>query len=489
VVLVIIGVLVSVAWTLLAWAVRNPSIRAQLVHRLRPVAEWGPTVTVWVALCLGLFKIYRLGWTDHYLTDPWLGTMWKLADQHWTTASASSLWALVVFMGPLLPLAFLALTTVRRRHAPTIFLFWFVSGFFAYIAVLQWILPYLPYYSRYLASELVPYCILLIACMWGALPTGFCRALLTMAIAISGLYAVRVSAAQVGKNENDGAYAALARIMMPVGPGDLVLLRAPPENGFDQSQLKTPLLYTFNREVVTVSSSDLSDTGYLSKLDSLYNNVYLLQAEGAPPLGFKLVTSTGFTVMKYRWTHSFPRKLQSGPNVVLDLFQMEYLRLPVKASATFSSAGVGARWLGAGWGSPENWGTWSNGTHAVLRVDPRDLPDVDGALSLQIHANVFVTPSHPTQHVTVAVDGTQVGQYTVTYPQAQLVMTVPFGHVDVESSRRIVVGFETPDAVSPLSLGVSRDGRDLALGLISARIESSPAAQTTRPDKKTPAQP
>jgi hypothetical protein len=487
VVLLVIGVLIPAVWALLVWVGGELPAGAKLVRWLKHIVEWGPSVVVWVALCLGLFKIYRLGWTDHYLTDPWLGTMWNLAAQRWTSASASSLWALVVFMGPLLPLAFLGLTVVRRRNAPIIFLFWFVSGFFAYIAVLQWILPYLPYYSRYLASELVPYSILLIACMWGTVPIGFWRALLTGAIAISGLYAVRLSAAQIGKNENDGAYTALARVMMPVGPSDLVLLRVRPGDGFDQSQLKTPLLYTFNREVVTVDGSDLSDAAYLSKLDSLYNNVYLLQAEGAPPPGFELLASTKFTVMKYRWTHSFPRKLQSGPNVVLDLFQMEGLRLPVNAAATFSSAGIGARWLGTGWGSPEKWGTWSNGIHAVLRVDPRDLPDVEGALTLQIHANVFVTPSHPTQRIVVAVDGAQVGEYTVTYPQAQLIMTVPFGHVDVLSSRRIVIGFDLPDAVSPLALGVSRDGRDLALGLISARVQSSPNAQTTG-HKKVPAQ-
>lgn len=485
-VLAVMGAVAVVAWAVLAWATRSRRVRALFAARLRQVVQWAPSVVVWVALCLGLFKIYRLGWTRHYASDAGLDTVWRLVDHQWVSASASSLWALVIFVGPLLALAFLALTAVKRRSAPVVFMFWFVAGFFAYIALLQWVLPYLPYYSRYLVSELVPYSILLVACMWGALPAGTGRRLLSIALVLSGVYATALSTAQIGKNENDGAYTALARIMAPVGPADLVLLRTTPGGGFNQSQVKMPLLYTFHREVVTVGRADLADAAYLAKLDSLYDDIFLLEPEGSAPPGFKLVANTEFKVMQYRWTHSFPYRLQAGPDVVLNLFQMEHVRMPVGGVAGFSTGGIGVGWLGAGWSVPESWGIWSDGPSAVLRIDPRDLPDGDDALSLRVRANVFVTPQHPTQHVAVTVDGRMVGNYAVTYPQANLVMTIPLGHLHGGSSKRTEIGFALPDAVSPRSLGVSRDGRVLALGLIDATVESSAATPLANPDQKGP---
>lgn len=470
--LAIIGVLVVSTWALLSWLVRIPSVRAALARWSEWPRDWVPVVVVWCALLLGLIKIYRLGWTDYYVSGP-LGVTWHLAHLGIHSATASSLSMLVVFLGPFLVLSFLAQAT-RARHDPKVaFIFWFVSGFFAYMLLLQWVILYGPYYARYLLSELVPYTILFVVCVWGGMRRGASRTLLSACIILSLLYATVLSAAQIGKNENEGAYAALARISAPIGPSDLVLLYLQPNSPYNQSQIKTPLLYTFRRQTVTVGAHDFSDAMYLAKLDAIYNNVFLLTEGGHAPPGFNFVESTQFEVKQYQWNHSFPHKLSPSQNVVLNLYRMVHVRLPEGAVLGFAANGLGVKWLESGWSSPEGWGTWSSGTHAVLRIDPRDLPDVQDPLSLKLNANLFIGSWHRVQRIAVTVNGKPAGEYTVRYPRTTLSMRIPLGQVDAESAQKIDVAFDLPDAARPLDLGLSRDGRDLALGLVSASIESS----------------
>lgn len=481
--LAVLVVLVAVIWVSLAWLVRNEGLRARFGTWFERPVGWVPTIVVWGALLLGLVKIYRLAWTSRYASDPWLAGMWHVADAGRTSVEASSLWTLVVFLGPFLVLAFLLLATIRKHEPRITFLFWFVSGFFAYILLLQWVTPYVPYYSRYLLSELAPYMILFVVCVWSGLRRSLGRKLLTAAIVVSALYATGLSAAQIGKNEYAGAYTELARAIAPVGPSDMVLLYLQPGPPFDQDQIKTPLLYTFHRQTVTVSTSDLTNAAYLAKLDSLCNNVFLLtEGAGYVPAGFQLVTSTQFNISRYEWNHTFPRKLAPPSDIVLNLYRMDHPRLPKGMPLGFGTNGVAVGWLESGWGAPERWGTWSSGNQAVLQIDSRDLPDVHGPLSLYLEAHAFLGPRNSVQHISVEVNGEPAGQYTVHYPNNKFSMQIPLGQVDPESRRMIHVVFDLPDAASPRSLGINSDGRNLAFALLSASIEPSGQPEQAMPD-------
>lgn len=481
-ILAAVGMLVIVIWIALAWAVRNQGLRARLAGWFEQPRDWVPTIIVWGALLLGLVKIYRFAWTSRYVDDPWLGAMWRVADAGRTSVEASSLWTLMVFLGPFLVLAFLLLATIRRHEPRIAFLFWFVAGFFAYILLLQWVVPYVPYYSRYLLSELAPYTILFVVCVWSGLRRSIGRNLLTAAIVVSALYATALSAAQIGKNEYAGAYTELARAIAPVGPSDMVLLYLQPNPPFDQDQIKMPLLYTFHRQTVTVTAPDLTDAAYLAKLDSLCNNVFLLtEGAGYVPAGFELVRSTQFNIRRYEWNHTFPRKLGPPSDIVLNLYRMDHPRLPKGMPLGFGTNGVAVGWLESGWGAPERWGTWSSGKEAILRIDSRALPDVRGPLSLHMEAHAFLGPRSPVQRISVEVNGEPAGQYTVHYPNDKFSMQIPLGHVDPESRRMIHVVFDLPDAASPQSLGINSDRRDLAFALLSVSIEPSPQPEQTKP--------
>ena len=478
--LLLIGLFTLSAWAVLAGIRRRrDGWQRNGFGWIGPGLDRGPIMVVLIALLLGLVKIYRLGWTDRYLHDPWLGERWHLAGMAWSSASATSLWTLIVFLGPLF-VVLLFVLIARKCHDPRLgFVRWFLAGFFAYAMLLQWIVPYSPYYARYMLSEIVPYTLLLVVCTWSTLRPGAARASVSLAIGLSAIYAAGLSTRQTGKDENDGAYSALARLTAKVDPSDLILLYAPPDSSVNQSEVKTPLLYTFHLNAVTVGSAALADPAYLAKLDALYDDVFLVTTRTHAPPGFEREDSTRFAVKSFEWNHSFPHKLVTARNVVLNLYWLKHVLPPRGSVVGFASGGLGADWLRSGWSTPETWGVWSVGQQAVLSIEPRYLPESTGSLVLKLQVDTFVNAAHPMQRIGVTVDGRQVAEYTARYPHSQLEMQIPLGRHASGDSERVDVGFSLPDAVSPQSLGISNDARDLAIGLLDAQaVPAQPGMAT-----------
>lgn len=443
------------------------------------VLQWLPLLIVCAALLLGLLKIYWLGWTAHY-GDVGSYLRWKLPGSGWYGASATSLWLATVFMGPLLMLAFFAALGFTCRDPRIQFLRWFIAGFFVYVAVLQWVLPYSPYYTRYLLSEFVPYSILVVVCIWASMKRGRWRALFSGALTISLLYGCVLSAEQIGKNENAGAYASLARIARQVGSSDLVLIDRSPGSQVSWSEVGTSLRYTFGRAVAAVGDSDLGDPAYISRLGARFDETFLLTSLPNPPApGFIYVASSRFKVMQFQHDHSFPYKLVVGRDYPLYLYRRVPQLAPVGDAVSFAEGGAGLVWLRSGWSHPEAWGTWSLGPRATISINPETLPKSENGEVLRLHANVFVNAQHPIQRVNVAVDGAGVGSYVARYPSSELTMNVTFSAARLEARRPITVSFALPDAISPSAAGQSSDARVLAIGLTSADIV--PAAHRETP--------
>jgi hypothetical protein len=462
--------IVLLIWGAAALIARS-RMRAALMRVSSAAFAWLPSLAVLAALVLGAIMIHRLGWTQHYKGDPGLDTRWQLAGRGWRGASASSLWTLIVYLGPLLVLAFPVLLFRRVRDPRIGFLRWFVAGFWVFALILQWVIPYSPYYARYLLSELVPYLILLVICEWDGMRPGVLRRGMSCVVAFSIVYAGVLSATQIGKSENDGAYAALSRLVSRIDPEDLILLNSGRQSGIDQSELKTPLLYTFHRQVVTVDESALANAGYMYKLNSLYDDIYLMSSEQHPPDGFVFVDSVRFKVWAFKHSHSFPHGLIPISDVVLYLYRLDHLRIP--AGTTISLA----TWPDlrmSGWGLPEPWGVWSLGNQAVLGFDTDSLPDQGNGLVMALRVKVFVTASHPVQRIEVSVNGRPVAQYKAIYPQTGMDMRIPIDQSAIRSAKRVQIEFALPDATSPRSIGLSTDPRQIAIGLVSAQFDPAP---------------
>jgi hypothetical protein len=434
-------------------------------------------VIVLFALIIGLLHVYWLGWTNHYAGSE-TNLRWHMSGLKLHSASTASLWTLCVFLSPPMVLAFLMLVWRRVLDPRVGFLQLFVAGFWVFGVALQWDTPYSPYYARYLLSELAPYLILFVVCTWAAMGIGKAKTVLSMVLAFGLVYSTTLSATQIGKNEDDGAYAALARLVTPIDPDDVILLDTLDQQP-DTSLVKTPLVYTFNRNVVTVGDEALSNAGYLAKLDSLYDDVFLISSSPVQQPGFTQIDSVRFKPLTYAHNHSFPYRLVAQADVVLYLYRLDNPRIPLGHSLSFAEGQPWGNWLQKGWGTPEAWGVWSDATQAVIAVDPVQFPAHPENLLFHFKAQVYVTSSHPRQRVQVSLDGAPVASYEVTYPATTLSMRIPVTPSSWVNRRKLMIGFGLPNAASPASIGASGDPRKLALGLISLTVTGGEPAQST----------
>lgn len=447
-------------------------------------ARYAIGVVAALGVAAGLFKIYQLGWTDHFLQDPWLGKQWHLAGSGWVAAQASSLFQLLVYMG-LLPLAGVVML-LRRLNDPKVeFLRFFVAGFVVYAALGAWVVTYGPYYARYLLSENVPYLTLLVVLVWAGMAAGWRKTCTSWLLGASLLYMVVASASQLGKSESAGVYESLQRVLAPVGANDLVLMTSLQPGWPAVSQIKTPVLYTFGREVVNVTDSSLNDHVYTAALDARFDDVFLLSTSPFPPQGFDLVNSERLKVGSFKKSYWFPRELTLAEKR-LYLYRLTRSVLPLSHKQAFDARGAWNAWLVSGWSTPESWGTWTLGKHAELSLDPRELPAVSGGIRLHFEANVLVTAKHSRQRIGITLNGATVAQRDVIFPQSTLGFDVDLPESDLRATGKLIIGFDLPDAASPQAMGIGGDGRVLALGLksVTAFPLGSPALNAASPSTR-----
>ncbi|MBP1475466.1 phospholipid carrier-dependent glycosyltransferase [Frateuria sp. MAH-13] len=481
------GVSIAAAAGLAAWlgtaATTRSEPRQEQMSRyvLTPVRRVVGLVVV-VSLLMGLFKIYQLGWTGRFMPDAWLSLRWHLAGSRWVAVEASSLFQLLVYTGPVLLAGVVALT--HRQSDPRVeFLRLFAAGFLVYACLLQWTVPYGPYYARYLLSENVPYLLLFTVLVWAGMRAGWQKTATTWLLGVSMFYMAVASAGQLGKNENAGLYGSLKRMLAPVGTSDLVLMITSQPGPPAISQIKTPVLYTFGREVINVSNSSLTDSAYIAALDARFDDVYLLSASPSSPRGFDLVNSERLKVWGFASSFLFPHEFTLAAERRLYLYRLKRSMLPLSQAQSFNTKGAWNAWLASGWSSPETWGTWSLGKHAELSLDPRQLPATAGGIRLHFEANALVSPQHSRQRIDITLNGRSVAQREVALPQSALAFDVVLPESVLREAGKLIIGFDLPDAVSPQAIGMGGDGRMLALGLksVTAYPSVSPASSQSSP--------
>lgn len=471
IVLVIVGL---AAWAVAAWCVaRFGSLRQRVSHFVVVPSRraLGPlTVAILVA---GAYLVYQLAWTTHYKGSG-LDTVYHLADAGWSGAIATSLPQLAIFLGPLLIIAFLICMWRCWPDPRMEMLRLFLVLFFAYAMLLRWVLPYNPYYARFLLSELAPYLILFVVCAWAALNKGTAwRAVLTVCFVVSLGYAGVLSAAQIGKNEEAGLHATLARLVEPIGPDDLILLDV-----HDAGVLKTPLVYTFGRHVVTVDQTDLGDAGYIAALASAYENAWLITPNLSAPDAFTRVGKIRYRVESYRRNHFVPLNIATEQDQPLSLYKLTAPEVPIGVGQAFGTRSLWLDWLVRGWSGAESWGgVWSAANVAELKIDPQELPMVHDGLTLTLQAQAFVVAQHPCQRVDIAIDGVHTASYRPCFPDGQFQMSLPVTETLLSAGKPIKVTFDLPDAESPQALGLSNDYRKLGISLTGFKVSRVGVAQ------------
>jgi hypothetical protein len=110
----------------------------------------------------------------------------------------------------------------------------------------------------------------------------------------------------------------------------------------------------------------------------------------------------------------------------------------------------------------ELWGSWTEGSNASLIIP---LP-AGKTRSLALKLRAFVNGKHPNQSFEILINGTLVKKVSLDQFEGNVV-EVPLPE-SLLSDQFIRVQFKLLNPASPKSLGISDDGRQLGIGLISA---------------------
>lgn len=128
----------------------------------------------------------------------------------------------------------------------------------------------------------------------------------------------------------------------------------------------------------------------------------------------------------------------------------------------FSQRGSGTQYLATGWYSPEGWGVWSQGDEAQVYLPVRGPVE-----SLVIEAHALLLPTHTEQPVVFSVNDIEVGRAVLDKPHDNRIELSISPAVNAEVVRLgvLVLQLHFLDPVNQKALGLSEDGRTMALGL------------------------
>ncbi len=160
------------------------------------------------------------------------------------------------------------------------------------------------------------------------------------------------------------------------------------------------------------------------------------------------------------------RKCASCPIVPTELTEMDVLTpLNRGEEIKFAQSSSGAKYLLDGWFEQEAWGTWSDGSVADM-ILPLSFNDPDRII---VEANALVSSSHPKQDVEVWVNGVLAASARLSAGEGNRIeVSIPDATYErLEESGYLRLQFRFPDAARPREIGMNRDLRQLALGLVS----------------------
>ncbi len=171
----------------------------------------------------------------------------------------------------------------------------------------------------------------------------------------------------------------------------------------------------------------------------------------------------GFNVLAPNWKKckqcvQIPKEMELNDHLaqVINLNQMISFVRPPRGEHPY---------LLSGWANnKEAWGTWSNGHSAGLLLPlPMQKPK-----TLELVARAFVNSNHPTQDLIISIDGKPVKSVTLSNSDNNII-DIPLPLV-LPDKNYLFLQIELLNPASPKQLGgASNDGRQLGIGLISAR--------------------
>jgi hypothetical protein len=141
----------------------------------------------------------------------------------------------------------------------------------------------------------------------------------------------------------------------------------------------------------------------------------------------------------------------------------------------FTHGGNAGIFQRGGWNLAEDWGTWTDGARASLKI--RFEPGPEFSVRMRTLALAFVHPGAKEMRVTVSANNRRIGEWTVGEKPEFYDVQIPAEELGAGACD-IVFDIEKP--VAPNELGIGPDMRKLGIGVIRIQFEKQPADSRRR---------
>ena len=451
---------------------RNDRLRRIVGMRLANKALWAPALATILFLVFAAMKARRLAYGHALVGDPWINQLSAIAGQGVHAFKSVSLVVAAVYLGPVLIVGCLAAMCWRWRDWRVACVVLFMLGFLFYVGVMQYVVPYQPYYARYLVSEFVPYAILLCVLAACSLQGRRSRTAVAWGLGFSIAYGAILSTLPLQHRELEGSAPALDEIAGWVSSDDLLMVDGPAMHGAGlvYGALETPMMSMYGHYVADVDATSLSNWQYLANLDRDFDAIYLLTTSSSPPSGFDLATSMHLRVGNFKFNHRPPAQYDSMVDAQLFLYRL--VRIPPILDADLLPSLVNGSLLAYrdGWSSEEPWGRWNIGTEASLRLRDRGNDFLKDVTEVKLTFRGFVIDGRNVQSIVVRAPGIPDQAWTFRHADETFVATIPLDEGVRIQGKALDITVLAPKAISPAAVGASTDSRVLGVGLASVRF-------------------
>ncbi len=141
---------------------------------------------------------------------------------------------------------------------------------------------------------------------------------------------------------------------------------------------------------------------------------------------------------------------------------------PLSRTIEFKSGGEGLNYLGPGWSWPEEWGIWSDGPSAALVFYLRK-PET--GFRFRLKSRGFPPNVVGKQHIQVLLDGNKLAEFDVGWAEGEFEFFAPAALVAAAGACHRLE-FRPAQPQSPAARGMSADGRQLGIGLVSLEMSA-----------------
>lgn len=172
----------------------------------------------------------------------------------------------------------------------------------------------------------------------------------------------------------------------------------------------------------------------------------------------------------------FEREEEFIEKVVLPDRAVDLLPYPVLLSTPFASIKDKEIILAEGFSEPEEWGVWTNGHSAEIRIN-RPL-ESDNDLILELSGHCLARPQNEKLEAKVLCDGKEIGTIS-TKGEITVKSRIPIAK-DLFSGEPLSIVIEIANPISPADLGCSNDHRLLGYGLSHITVYDTLSNQKKR---------